>query len=94
MSDHSTAAPGPTKPEEEVHRIDVGERGGKGADGEPQASNSRLFVQVLVFDCPAGTRPEGVAQTLAGELKQRGAMPFGIRAVGDLGAARMRHRHP
>jgi len=72
MSDHGTAAPGPTKPEEEAHRIDVGERGGKGADGEPQVSNSRLFVQVLVFDCPSGTRPEGVAQTLAGELKQRG----------------------
>jgi chlorite dismutase len=71
MSDHGTGAPQPTKPEEEVHRIDVGERGGKGPDGQAQTSNTRLFVQLMVFDCPAGVRPEGVIQALSGELKQR-----------------------
>lgn len=71
MSDHGTGAPQPTKPEEEVHRIDVGERGGKGPDGQPQVSNTRLFVQLMVFDCPAGVRPDGVIQALAGELTQR-----------------------
>ncbi len=57
MSEHGTGAPQPTKPEEEVHRIEVGERGGKGPDGLPQVSNTRLFVQLMVFDCPPGVRP-------------------------------------
>jgi hypothetical protein len=72
MSEPGTGAPQPTKPEEEVHRIDIGERGGKGPDGQPQVSNARLFVQLMVFDCPPGARPDGVIQALQGELGQRG----------------------
>src|SRR5438045_760958 len=53
--------------------IDVNEYGGK-KEGERQAMNRRLFMQLLVFTVPAGA-PHGaddVARELAALLKSRG----------------------
>ena len=58
--------------EEEIPKIDVSERGAKLADGSPQLLDRRLFVQLLVFDCPAGTSADGAIDTLAKELKAVG----------------------
>jgi chlorite dismutase len=53
--------------------IDVNEYGGK-KDGERQAMNRRLFMQLLVFDVPAGTAgastPDGVAHELVRHLRK------------------------
>ncbi len=59
--------------QEEIPRVDVKERGGKGPDGEPQVMDKRLFVQLLVFDCERGVRPDDAIQKLATELRGRGA---------------------
>jgi chlorite dismutase len=59
--------------EEEIPKIDVSERGAKLADGSPQLLDRRLFVQLLVFDCPPGTTADGAIDTLAKELQARGA---------------------
>lgn len=56
---------------EDIPRIDVSERGAKGADGQPQLLDKRLFVQLLVFDCPSGVRPDKVIETLTSELAAR-----------------------
>lgn len=56
---------------EEVPRVDVNERGAKGPSGEPQVMNQRLFVQLLVFDCAAGTTPAGQIERVAQELSQQ-----------------------
>ena len=49
---------GPGLPE-----IDVNEYGGK-KDGERQAMNRRLFMQLLVFDCPSSVDPEEAVSAL------------------------------
>jgi hypothetical protein len=59
--------------EEEIPKIDVSERGAKLADGSPQLLDRRLFVQLLVFDCPAGTTSDRAIEVLAKELGARGA---------------------
>ena len=50
--------------------IDVNEYGGK-KEGERQTMNRRLFMQLLVFDVPAGNAPDFVAAELARELIAR-----------------------
>jgi hypothetical protein len=50
--------------------IDVNEYGGK-KDGERQALNRRLFMQLLVFDVPAPRAGDDVGRALAGELRAR-----------------------
>ena len=54
--------------------VDVNEYGGK-KNGERQAMNDRLFMQLLVFDVPAGgspsSSPGAVAQALKGHLHER-----------------------
>jgi chlorite dismutase len=54
--------------------IDVAERGGK-RNGEPQAQNRRLFMQLLVFDGPAGSNADNFAATLARAFADR-HIPF------------------
>jgi chlorite dismutase len=69
--------------------IDVNEYGGK-KDGERQAMNRRLFMQLLVLDAPAGEDADGLAQTLAGRLREKGiggvvyADTNGVRGIGLL----------
>jgi len=50
--------------------VDVNEYGGK-RDGVRQAMNRRLFMQLLVFDTPAGTAPDEVARKTADHLRER-----------------------
>jgi chlorite dismutase len=50
--------------------IDVNEYGGK-KDGERQAMNRRLFMQLLVADVPAGEGADEAGRALAGELRER-----------------------
>lgn len=68
----SSGAPGTEAPkhggEEEIPRVDVNERGGKGPDGQPQTMNARLFMQLLVFDAKD---PEEAQKKLASKLKKR-----------------------
>jgi chlorite dismutase len=58
--------------EEEIPKVDVSERGAKLPDGSPQVMDKRLFVQLLVFDCPPG-QTDGIVEKLTGELGSRGA---------------------
>lgn len=51
--------------------IDVAEYGGK-KDGQRQQMNRRLFMQLLVFDAPAGSNADGIATELATALRARG----------------------
>jgi hypothetical protein len=60
------ASPAPGLP-----TIDVNEYGGKNKDGERQSMNRRLFMQLLVFRAPAGTRADELADGLASLLKER-----------------------
>ena len=48
--------------------IDVNEYGGK-KDGERQAMNRRLFMQLLVFDAPAGEVADEIAKDLDAQLR-------------------------
>ncbi len=50
--------------------IDVNEYGAK-KDGERQAMNRRLFMQLLVGSAPLGEKPDEVAGELAGLLRSR-----------------------
>jgi hypothetical protein len=50
--------------------VDVNEYGGK-RDGVRQSMNRRLFMQLLVFDVPAGTSPQEVTNVAAGQLRER-----------------------
>jgi chlorite dismutase len=50
--------------------IDVNEYGGK-KDGERQAMDRRLFMQLLVFDAPEGTNADAIGRALAGEMRER-----------------------
>jgi len=50
--------------------IDVNEYGGK-RDGEKQTMNRRLFMQLLVFECPSGTLPDEIAAETANHLRAR-----------------------
>jgi hypothetical protein len=50
--------------------VDVNEYGGK-KDGERQVLNSRLFLQLLVFDAPAGSSADAVAAATASLLRSR-----------------------
>ena len=58
--------------EEELPKVDVSERGAKLPDGSPQTMDRRLYVQLLVFDCPPG-QTDGIVSKLAEELGSRGA---------------------
>ncbi|MFK7990320.1 MAG: chlorite dismutase family protein [Sandaracinaceae bacterium] len=50
--------------------IDVNEYGGK-RDGERQAMDRRLFMQLLVLDCPRDVDPEDAAQALIRGLEEK-----------------------
>jgi hypothetical protein len=50
--------------------IDVNEYGGK-KDGERQAMNRRLFMQLLVFDAPPGHSGDALAGHVVGVLRER-----------------------
>lgn len=56
---------------EEIPRVDVQERGAKGPDGNQLTMDRRLFVQLLVFDCPAETAPSNAIEVLHRELQAR-----------------------
>jgi chlorite dismutase len=56
---------------DEIPRVDVNERGGKGPDGQPLVMNKRLFVQLLVAECPDEARPEAVLDELEKALAAR-----------------------
>ena len=69
-SSETTATKAPGLP-----TVDVNEYGGK-KDGERQAMNDRLFMQLLVFDVPAASErtahsPGAVALALKGHLTER-----------------------
>jgi len=51
--------------------IDVNEYGGKNKDGERQALNRRLFMQLLVFRTPIDTSADDVAAALAQVMRDR-----------------------
>jgi hypothetical protein len=56
---------------EEIPKVDVNERGAKGADGSPQIMNKRLFVQLLVFDCDSSLNPDHAIEQLKTALDSR-----------------------
>lgn len=62
-----------TKPEGApgLPTIDVNEYGGKGKDGERQAMNRRLFMQLLVFRAPEGANVTELAGGTAALLRER-----------------------
>jgi chlorite dismutase len=51
--------------------VDVREYGGK-KDGERQSMDRRLFMQLLVFDCPSDRDPEEPTTALIGALEKAG----------------------
>lgn len=66
----------PNQPENKLGglpTIDINEYGGK-KDGERQAMNRRLFMQLLVFDMPEG-EPADDASTLLGKLLHQRGIP-------------------
>ena len=66
---HEAKAGGPPSPEAKgLPVIDVNEYGGK-KNGERQSMNRRLFMQLLVFDVPAGQSAETVTQALTKALQ-------------------------
>jgi hypothetical protein len=67
------AEPNAHKGEEEIPKVDVSERGARGADGAPQTMNERLFVQLLVFDCDASKEPETALTQLRAALTEHKA---------------------
>jgi len=60
------------KREESPQTVDVTERAGHHT-GNPQALETRLFVQLLVFDCEAGADPSKVVDQLATTLAKHGS---------------------
>ena len=72
---HRSTCPSPNPPAAETKQpglpeVDVNEYGGK-RDGVRQSMNRRLFMQLLVFDTPAGTAPDEVARKTADHLRER-----------------------
>jgi chlorite dismutase len=51
--------------------IDVRERGAPSADGQPQYLDRRLFMQLLVLECPAATDPARASTPLITELEKQ-----------------------
>jgi hypothetical protein len=68
MTPAEPAPQGPPSPG--LPTIDVNEYGGK-KDGERQAMNRRLFMQLLVFDAPVGHSGDALAAHAAGLLRER-----------------------
>ena len=58
---------------DDLPRVDVSERGGKGPDGQTLTMDRRLFVELMVFDCADDASPPDVATALAAALDERGA---------------------
>ncbi|HEX4448072.1 MAG TPA: chlorite dismutase family protein [Polyangiaceae bacterium] len=71
MNEPANKAPG-------LPTIDVNEYGGK-RDGERQATNRRLFMQLLVFDVPPGSAADETARRTA-DLCTRGRVPAVVYA--------------
>ncbi len=65
MSAESTSTGRPGLPE-----VDIREHGGK-KDGERQVMDRRLFMQLLVYDCPADRDPEESFGALTRALEER-----------------------
>lgn len=68
MSEQQDRADAPKAPG--LPHVDVNEYGGK-KDGEKQAMNRRLFMQLLVFDVPSGKSADVVATDLTETLRER-----------------------
>jgi Chlorite dismutase len=60
---------------EDLPKVDVSERAGHHT-GNPQQLDTRLFMQLLVFDCAPGVAPSAAIERLAGALSERN-----VRAV-------------
>jgi hypothetical protein len=69
MSQHAHGAP-PEAKQPGLPEIDVNEYGGK-KDGVRQSMNRRLFMQLLVFDFPAGHDPSERTRALGASLRER-----------------------
>ncbi len=63
--------PGGHGPGAEPAPLDLNEKGAA-IDGVRQSLDKRLFVQLVVFECGAGTAPDATARTLAAGLKEAG----------------------
>ncbi|AKT41485.1 chlorite dismutase family protein [Chondromyces crocatus] len=78
--------PTPPRPpghgEHELPRVDVNERGAP-RDGQPQEMNRRLFMQLLVFRCPAQTAPAGVALSVGRAVQEAGVSVVVYEDVND-----------
>ena len=70
MSEEKPQAHG--RGEEDVPKVDVSERGAKLPDGSPQVMDRRLFVKLLVFDCPPGPSSKGAIDLLSREFERSG----------------------
>jgi chlorite dismutase len=70
MTPADPAGPPQGAPSPGLPTIDVNEYGGK-REGERQAMNRRLFMQLLVFDAPAGHAGDALAAHAAGLLRER-----------------------
>src|SRR3984885_9361859 len=68
MTPADPAPQGPPSPG--LPTIDVNEYGGK-KEGERQAMNRRLFMQLLVFDAPGGQSGDVLSAQVAGLLRER-----------------------
>ena len=60
------------KPEETQPKVDVAERAGIHT-GNPQELHTRLFMQLLVFDCDQSLEPGVAIERIAGALGRHGA---------------------
>ncbi|EYF05372.1 chlorite dismutase family protein [Chondromyces apiculatus] len=78
--------PTPPRPaghgEPELPRVETHERGAP-RDGQPQEMNRRLFMQLLVFRCPAGTAPAGLTLSLGRAVHEAGASVVVYEDVND-----------
>jgi hypothetical protein len=68
VSERPTSADAPKLPG--LPPVDLHEYGGK-RDGERQALNKRLFMQLLVVDSPPGTSTEAVVEALCAGIRER-----------------------
>src|SRR4051812_37947251 len=65
----TSATPAEVKPS--LPTIDVFEYGGRTKEGERQAMNRRLFMQLLVFNSPRGESSTDAARDAANLLRER-----------------------
>ncbi|MFO0551581.1 MAG: chlorite dismutase family protein [Polyangiaceae bacterium] len=71
MSGERSGQDKPSHGHDEIPRVDVHERGGKGPDGQPITMDRRLFFQLLVFDCASPDRAPATLEVATHELASR-----------------------